>query len=69
VVTAALVAGYGVGRAAGLPRRMAALVACCNGICGNSAIAAVAPVIGATAREVASAIALALLHGSAMSTH
>ncbi len=54
VVAAALVAGYGVGRIAGLPRRMAALVACGNAVCGNSAIA---PVIGATAREVASAIA------------
>ena len=58
VVAAALAAGYGVGRAAGLPRRMAALVACGNAVCGNSAIAAVAPIIGATPREVASAIAL-----------
>jgi uncharacterized integral membrane protein (TIGR00698 family) len=33
------------------------LVACGNSICGNSAIAAVAPIIGATGREVASAIA------------
>src|SRR3712207_1700413 len=43
VVAAAIVASYGVGRAVGLPRRMAALVACGNAICGNSAIAAVAP--------------------------
>jgi uncharacterized membrane protein YadS len=65
VVAAALVMGYGVGRAAGLPRRMAALVACGNAVCGNSAIAAVAPVIGATAREVASAIAFTAVLGVA----
>jgi uncharacterized integral membrane protein (TIGR00698 family) len=63
VVAAALVTGYGVGRAAGLPRRMAALVACGNAVCGNSAIAAVAPIIGATAREVASAIAFTAVLG------
>jgi uncharacterized membrane protein YadS len=39
------------------------LVACGNAICGNSAIAAVAPVIGATAREVASAIAFTAVLG------
>ena len=63
VVAAAIVASYGVGRAAGLPRRMAVLVACGNAICGNSAIAAVAPVIGATAREVAAAIAFTAVLG------
>ncbi len=66
VVAAAIVASYGVGRAAGLPRRMAALVACGNAICGNSAIAAVAPVIGATAREVAAAIAFTAVLGVAV---
>jgi uncharacterized integral membrane protein (TIGR00698 family) len=63
VVAAAIAASYGVGRAVGLPRRMAVLVACGNAICGNSAIAAVAPVIGATAREVASAIAFTAVFG------
>ena len=66
VVAAALVASYGVGRAAGLPRRMAALVACGNAICGNSAIAAVAPIIGATGREVAAAIAFTAVLGVAV---
>jgi uncharacterized integral membrane protein (TIGR00698 family) len=66
VVAAAIVASYGVGRAVGLPRRMAALVACGNAICGNSAIAAVAPVIGATAREVAAAIAFTAVLGVAV---
>jgi uncharacterized integral membrane protein (TIGR00698 family) len=65
-VALAVAAGYGVGRAAGLPRRMALLVACGNAICGNSAIAAVAPVIGATGREVASAIAFTAVLGVAV---
>jgi len=57
VVFVSLVATYALGRAAGLPKRMAVLVASGNSICGNSAIAAVAPVIGAKASDVASAIA------------
>src|SRR3954447_19218267 len=63
VVALAVLASYGVGRAAGLSRRMAVLVACGNSICGNSAIAAVAPIIGATGREVASAIAFTAVLG------
>src|SRR4051812_19841667 len=66
VVALALLASYGVSRAAGLPRRMAVLVACGNSICGNSAIAAVAPIIGATGREVASAIAFTAVLGVAV---
>jgi uncharacterized integral membrane protein (TIGR00698 family) len=66
VVAAAIVASYGVGRAVGLPRRMAALVACGNAICGNSAIAAVAPIIGATGREVAAAVAFTAVLGVAV---
>jgi len=42
VVAIAIASSYGIGRALRLPRRMAILVAC-----GNSAIAAIAPVIGA----------------------
>ena len=57
VVFVSLAATYALGRAAGLPKRMAVLVASGNSICGNSAIAAVAPVIGAKASDVASAIA------------
>ena len=44
----------GISRALGLPQRMAIMVACGNSICGNSAIAAVAPVIGAAGEDVAS---------------
>ena len=57
VVAVSLAATYALGRAAGLPKWMAMLVASGNSICGNSAIAAVAPVIGAKASDVASAIA------------
>lgn len=63
VVALALVASYGVGRAMGLGHRLATLVACGNSICGNSAIAAVAPVIGADGREVASSIAFTAVLG------
>jgi len=56
LVGVALTVSYGIGRLFGLPRRLAALVACGNGICGNSAIAAVAPVIEADGDDVAAAI-------------
>ncbi|HEY4318774.1 MAG TPA: putative sulfate exporter family transporter [Herbaspirillum sp.] len=65
VVALSLGAGYGVGRLLRLPHRMALLVACGNSICGNSAIAAVAPVIGADGEEVASAIAFTAVLGVA----
>ena len=63
VVAAALATGYGMSRALGLPPRMAVLVACGNSICGNSAIAAVAPVIGAHADDIASSIAFTAILG------
>jgi uncharacterized integral membrane protein (TIGR00698 family) len=63
VVALALGAGYALGRVLGLPKRMAMLVACGNAICGNSAIAAVAPVIGAKPADVASAIAFTAILG------
>ncbi|WP_369976190.1 YeiH family protein [Xanthomonas bundabergensis] len=49
--------GYGIGRALGLPARLATLVACGNAICGNSAIVAAAPVIDADSDDVAASIA------------
>lgn len=63
VVALALAGGYGLGRFLGLPRRTAMLVACGNAICGNSAIAAVAPVIRAEPEEVGSAIAFTAVLG------
>lgn len=63
VVVLAIGASYGIGRALGLPHRMATLVACGNSICGNSAIAAVAPVIGADGEDVAASIAFTAVLG------
>ena len=63
VVAVAITASYGLCRLFGLPRRMAVLVACGNSICGNSAIAAVAPVVGADGEDVASSIAFTAVLG------
>ncbi|MGO4706676.1 YeiH family protein [Microvirga sp. 2MCAF38] len=63
VVAVAIVASYTLCRLLKLPRKMAVLVACGNSICGNSAIAAVAPVIGAKADDVASSIAFTAILG------
>src|SRR6516162_7985957 len=54
VVAMALGVSFVIGRVTGLPLRMAMLIACGNSICGNSAIAAVAPVIGANSDIAAS---------------
>ena len=66
VVILALVISYGIGRLLRLPHRMAVLIACGNAICGNSAIAAVAPVIDAEARDVSAAIAFTAVLGVAV---
>ncbi len=63
VVAFAILFSYAVGRLFGLPQRMAILIACGNSICGNSAIAAVAPVIGADSRDVATSIAFTAVLG------
>jgi uncharacterized integral membrane protein (TIGR00698 family) len=63
VVVAAITISYGIGRTLGLRQRVALLVACGNSICGNSAIAAVAPVIGADSADVASSIAFTAVLG------
>ncbi len=57
VVLCGIAASYLIGRTLGLHHHLAVLVACGNSICGNSAIAAVAPVIGAEGEDVASSIA------------
>lgn len=66
VVAVALTSSYGIGRLLGLPKRMALLVACGNSICGNSAIAAVAPVIGADSDDVVASIAFTAVLGVAV---
>jgi uncharacterized integral membrane protein (TIGR00698 family) len=66
VVAIALTATYAIGRFFGLPPRMATLVACGNSICGNSAIAAVAPVIGADGEDISASIAFTAVLGVAV---
>jgi uncharacterized integral membrane protein (TIGR00698 family) len=63
VVVMAITASYGLSRLLGLGHRMALLVACGNSICGNSAIAAVAPVIGADGEDVSVSIAFTAVLG------
>ena len=63
IVCLALTFGYLIGRAAGLSPNLATLVATGNAICGNSAIAAVAPVIGADREDVVASIALTAVLG------
>lgn len=63
VVIVAILSSYTIGRVLGLPQRMALLVACGNSICGNSAIAAVAPVIDASSEDVAASIAFTAVLG------
>ena len=63
IVVLGLVLGRLIARALGLEPRLATLVATGNAICGNSAIAAVAPVIGADAEDVASSIAFTAILG------
>jgi len=62
-VIAAIGVSFTLGRWLGLSGRMALLVACGNAICGNSAIAAVAPVIDADSDDVATAIAFTAVLG------
>ena len=63
IVAGAILLSFAIGQALGLSKRLAILVACGNSICGNSAIAAVAPVIGADGDEVASSIAFTAVLG------
>jgi uncharacterized integral membrane protein (TIGR00698 family) len=63
VVVVAIPTSFAICRLLGLPKRMAVLVACGNSICGNSAIAAVAPTIGADGDDVAASIAFTAVLG------
>jgi uncharacterized integral membrane protein (TIGR00698 family) len=63
VVILSLAVSFGIGRALGLPIRLSILVACGNSICGNSAIAAVAPVIGASKDDIVSSISFTAVLG------
>ena len=63
IVVLTLLVSYGISRALGLSTRLAILVACGNSICGNSAIAAVAPVIDASSDDIASSISFTAILG------
>ncbi len=63
VVAMTLGSSFVICRWLGLPLRMAILIACGNSICGNSAIAAVAPVIGADGDDIASSISFTAVLG------
>jgi uncharacterized integral membrane protein (TIGR00698 family) len=63
LVLVALGLTFVLARALGLSRRLSILIAAGNSICGNSAIAAVAPIVGARPHDVAAAIALTALIG------
>ena len=65
VVVLSIAATYIIGRALGLPPKLATLIACGNSICGNSAIVAVAPVIEADSQEIAAALAFTAVLGIA----
>jgi uncharacterized integral membrane protein (TIGR00698 family) len=63
IVAVAIGSSYVICHAIGLPQRMSILIACGNSICGNSAIAALAPVIGADSDDVASSISFTAVLG------
>src|SRR5271154_6130174 len=63
VVAIALGVSFAICRGLRLPLRMSILIACGNSICGNSAIAAVAPVIGADGDDIASSISFTAVLG------
>jgi uncharacterized integral membrane protein (TIGR00698 family) len=65
-VIVALCISFGVSRLMGLPTKLSILIACGNSICGNSAIAAVAPVIGADGDDIASSISFTAVLGVLM---
>lgn len=63
LVILSLFGSYAIGRAFSLSPKLAALIAAGNSICGNSAIAATAPAIGAKAEDVAAAIGFTAVLG------
>jgi uncharacterized integral membrane protein (TIGR00698 family) len=60
----ALGVAHALGRAAGVPGKLATLIGVGTAVCGNSAIVATAPVIGARDEEVSFAIATNTLFGT-----
>lgn len=65
VVLASIAVSFAIGRMLGLSPKLAFLIAFGNSICGNSAIAASAPVVEASAEDVAASIAFTAVLGIA----
>jgi uncharacterized integral membrane protein (TIGR00698 family) len=65
-VVVALGLSFGLSRMLGLSPQLSILIACGNSICGNSAITAVAPVIGADGDDIASSISFTAILGVIM---
>ena len=63
LVYAAITASYFICRSLKLSTNMSILIACGNAICGNSAIAAISPIIRASQSEVASSISFTAILG------
>ncbi len=63
IVAASLAFTYGICRILGLSVKMAILISCGNSICGNSAIAAVSPVIDASSDDVGASISFTAILG------
>lgn len=64
LMTAALAVAHALGRALGVPRELATLLGVGTAVCGNTAISAAAPVIGASDRDLTVAIATNTLFGT-----
>ena len=64
LMTLALVAAHALGRALKVPGKLATLIGVGTAVCGNTAISAVAPVIGAKDEETSFAIATNTLFGT-----
>ncbi|MEM1202693.1 MAG: putative sulfate exporter family transporter [Acidobacteriota bacterium] len=64
LMTLALLVAHGLGRVLGVPPRLASLIGVGTSVCGNSAISATAPVIGARDDEVSFAVATNTLLGT-----
>jgi uncharacterized integral membrane protein (TIGR00698 family) len=65
LMSLALIAAHLLGKLTGIPGRLATLIGVGTAVCGNSAIVAVAPVIGAKDEEVSFAVATNTLFGTA----
>lgn len=63
IVVGSLVFSYGISRLLGLSNKLSLLIASGNSICGNSAIVAVAPVIGASSDDVGASISFTAILG------